>query len=59
MESIKIGNLFIDYQHYYIMAELDAVCPKCGTHFKIEKDTESKDCPFCGKKIFFGEKSRI
>jgi len=41
-----------------MMAELDAVCPKCGTHFKIEKDTESKVCPFCGKKVVFGVTSK-
>jgi len=40
------------------MAELEAVCPKCGTNFHIEDDVESKVCPFCGKKVVFGERSK-
>ncbi|MFO7792381.1 MAG: hypothetical protein R6W73_05280 [Candidatus Saliniplasma sp.] len=40
------------------MTEFVAVCPKCGTQFQIDPEAESKDCPFCGKRVVFGESSK-
>ncbi|MFW6142312.1 MAG: hypothetical protein ACOC53_07115 [Candidatus Saliniplasma sp.] len=40
------------------MEKSNAVCPKCGTNFEIELDTDSKDCPFCEKYVVFGEMSK-